>query len=304
MPVNDASTPPRGRFFNRAERDGAVRAMTDDGAFRVIAIETSATVRGAVASQRVTGATGATARLFADLVTGAVLVRETMAPTLRVQGILKGGGGRGSLVADSQPDGTTRGLVQLKKADHIDVATGAVLQMMRTLPNGALHHGIVELPTDGNLSSGLMAYMEQSEQVVSVIAVGALPGETDQSFDLAGGYIVQLLPDADPAAVQEMIEKLEALPPMNELLAREGFSAHALLDWVLLGSPYSIVEERPVSFGCNCSHERLLASLSTLDRGEIVAMVDEAKVLEITCDYCQSEYRISPEQLRGLLAPS
>lgn len=280
--------------------DAVIRAMTDDGAFRVIAVETTSTVRGAVAAQ---AATGSTARLFADLLTGAVLVRETMAPTLRVQGILKGAGGKGSLVADSHPDGTTRGLVQLKKTAAIDVTSGAVLQLMRTLPNGALHQGIVELPNDGNLSSGLMAYMEQSEQVVSVIAVGVV-GDVAQPCDRAGGYIVQLLPDADSAAVTAMIEKLEALPPVNDLIAREGFSAPALLSWVLRDSPYSVVEERTVSYGCNCSHERLLGSLSTLDRGEIVAMVEEGNVLEITCDYCQSEYRISPEQLRGLLVPS
>lgn len=284
----------------RAPGDGVVRAMTEDGAFRVIAVETSATVRGAIAAQ---SATGSTARLFADLLTGAVLVRETMAPTLRVQGILKGSGNKGSLVADSHPDGTTRGLVQLKKTSTLDVSTGAVLQLMRTLPSGALHQGIVELPTDGNLSSGLMAYMEQSEQVVSVIAVGVV-GDLAQPCDRAGGYIVQLLPDADSAAVTAMIEKLEALPAVNDLIAREGFSATALLDWVLRDSPYSIVEERSVSYGCNCSHERLLSSLSTLDRSEIVAMVEEGNVLEITCDYCQSEYRISPEQLRGLLVPS
>ena len=197
----------------------------------------------------------------------------------------------------------THGISQLKKSTAIDVSSGALLQLMRTLPNGALHQGIVELPTDGNLSSGLMAYMEQSEQVVSVIAVGVV-GDVTQPCDRAGGYIVQLLPDADSAAVSAMIEKLEALPPVNELIAREDFSAPALLSWVLRDAPYSIVEERTVSYGCNCSHARLLSSLSTLDRTEIIAMVEEGNVLEITCDYCQSEYRISPEQLRGLLVPS
>jgi molecular chaperone Hsp33 len=294
-----------------AGQDRAVRAMTDDGAFRVIAVETTATVRGTMATQALPAAgleTGPqTARLFADLVTGAVLVRETMAPTLRVQGILKGAAGQGSLVADSQPDGTTRGLIQLKNGQPLNLTAGGVLQMMRTLPSNSLHQGIVELSADGDISAGLMTYMQQSEQVVSVIAVGTL-GEAGASaagsFDLAGGYIVQLLPDAAPDAVARMIEKLERLPKMPELLARDGFSAHTLLSWVLVDCPHTIVDERPVSFGCNCSQARLLASLSTLDRKEIVEMVEDGNVLEITCDYCQSEYRISPEQLRGLLVTS
>jgi molecular chaperone Hsp33 len=285
--------------------------MTDDGAFRVIAVETSDTVRGTMATQTLPApgveSVGQTARLFADLITGAVLVRETMAPTLRVQGVLKGVSGQGSLVADSHPDGTTRGLIQLKEGRPLGLAAGGVLQMMRTLPSGALHQGIVELSADGDISAGLMTYMQQSEQVVSVIAVGTLgelSAEGRGSFDLAGGYIVQLLPDAAPEAVEAMIEKLEALPKMPALLAKPDFSAHALLGWVLADCPHTIVEERPVSFGCNCSQARLLASLSTLDRKEIVEMVEDDNVLEITCDYCQSEYRISPEQLRGLLVTS
>lgn len=288
--------------------------MTEDGAFRVIAVETTETVRGTLATQTLPGEPGdeahaQTARWFADLITGAVLVRETMAPTLRVQGILKGASGQGSLVADSHPDGTTRGLIQLKQGRPLGLERGGVLQLMRTLPSNALHQGMVELPAEADLSTGLMIYMQQSEQVVSVIAVGTRGGpsvgeKADAPFDLAGGYIVQLLPDAAPEAVASMIEKLEKLPPMATLLAREGFSAHALMDWVLVDCPYTIVEERPVSFGCNCSQARLLASLSTLDRKEIVEMVEDGKVLEITCDYCQSEYRISPEQLRGLLVTS
>ena len=283
--------------------DSAVRALTDDGAFRVIAIETTATVRDAIHKQ---AASGVTARHFAELITGAVLVRETMAPTLRVQGILKGTGGKGSLVADSHPDGTTRGLVQLKSTASLELGEGALLQMMRTLPNGALHQGVVALPPGGGISAGLMAYMQQSEQVVSVVAVAALPPPVAGSaaVALAGGYIVQLLPGAESEAVSEMIEKLEALPPVDALLRREGFSPRALLGWVLGEAPYAIVEERPVAFGCNCSHERLLASLATLDRGEVVEMVDDGKMLEITCDYCGEEYRISPEQLRGLVSQS
>src|SRR5262245_13427729 len=116
--------------------DTVLRTITDDGAFRVITVRSSETVRAAIAAQ---DASGGTARLFADLVTGTVLVRETMAPKLRVQGILKGAGGRGSLVADSRPGGATRGLVQLQKAPDFHLGAGARLQMMRTLPNGSLH---------------------------------------------------------------------------------------------------------------------------------------------------------------------
>ena len=73
--------------------DSVLRAITDDGAFRVIVARTTDTVQNVLKAQ---GAQGPTARHLGDLVTGAVLFRETMAPNLRVQGILKGSGGSGS----------------------------------------------------------------------------------------------------------------------------------------------------------------------------------------------------------------
>ena len=94
--------------------DRVVRAITDDGAFRVITAMTTETVRGAVAAQE---ARGPIAQRFGELITGAILVREAMAPALRVQGILKGKRSKGSLVADSHPDGTSRGLVNFGSRD-------------------------------------------------------------------------------------------------------------------------------------------------------------------------------------------
>src|ERR1700678_881457 len=95
--------------MSKTPADSVVRAITEDGAFRVIAARTTETVRGAVAAQ---GARGVTARHFGELLTGAVLLREAMAPRQRVQAILKGAA-KGSLIADSHPDGTSRGLVNL-----------------------------------------------------------------------------------------------------------------------------------------------------------------------------------------------
>lgn len=68
--------------------DNVLRAITDDGAFRVIAADTTATVRGVLVAQK--AATAELVRTFADLLTGAVLVREGMAPDNRLQAICKG----------------------------------------------------------------------------------------------------------------------------------------------------------------------------------------------------------------------
>ena len=69
--------------------DRVLRAMTDDGSFRVMTIRSTDTVRGIVAAQEVRGIAAAQ---LAEIATGAVLVRETMAPGQRVQVLLRDDG--------------------------------------------------------------------------------------------------------------------------------------------------------------------------------------------------------------------
>jgi molecular chaperone Hsp33 len=289
--------------------DSVVRAITDDGAFRVITARTTETVRGAVAAQ---SARGATAKHFGELLTGAVLVREAMAPNLRVQGILKGASGKGSLVADSHPDGTSRGLVNFGAGGGaISVGKGALLQVMRTLPSGMLHQGVVEVPEPapdaargpraGGISGGLMAYMQDSEQVVSTIAVATvLEGD---AVIAAGGYIVQLLPEVERGPLLVMTERLADFESLEEVL-RSGASPDTLLDELLYGMPFTRLEESSLSFACRCSQVRVVSTLATLPRGDIEDLLRSGEVLEIRCDYCGKEYQVLPVQLRSLLTTS
>ena len=280
--------------------DSVVRAMTDDGSFRVIAARTTQTVRGSLAAQ---SAHGVAAVLFGDLLTGAVLVRETMAPTLRVQGILRGAAARGRLVADSHPDGMTRGLVTLPRGGgELALGGDATLEMMRSLPNGALHKGVVEVPLEGGVSTALMAYMQTSEQVASMIAVATvIRGDEVVS---AGGYIVQLLPELDEGPLMVMTERLKDFQNVDHLVSMDGFTPDLLLSELLYGMPFTRLEESPVQFGCNCSQVRVVMTLSTLPRGELEELIEKGEILEIACDYCRTEYHVAPAQLRGLLEKS
>ncbi|MGK4008076.1 Hsp33 family molecular chaperone HslO [Sorangium sp. So ce1036] len=282
--------------------DSVVRAITMDGAFRVITALTTETVRGAAAVQ---SATGATAQRLGELITGAILVREAMAPKLRVQAIVKEASGRGTLVADAHPDGTSRGLVNLGKGAEgsaVEIGGGSLLQVMRTLPNGMLHQGVVEVPASGGISGGLMTYMQESEQVVSMIAVATLLDEG--GVGASGGYLVQLLPEVERGPLMVMTERLKDFERLDEVLAHEGASADVLLEELLYGMPFSRLDDSPLSFSCRCSELRVMATLASLPRSDIEEMVDDGKVLDIRCDYCGKDYQVAPAQLRSLLTTS
>ncbi|MEI7892567.1 MAG: Hsp33 family molecular chaperone HslO [Myxococcales bacterium] len=270
--------------------DFALRAITEDGAFRVMAVRTTDTV---VRASELQGLSGESARVFADLLTGTVLVRETMAPDLRVQGILQGSNGRSRMVADAHPQGATRGLAQ---GEGQLLGTGALLQMMRTLHNGSLHQGVVE--ACGSVSAALMQYMQVSEQVACVVAVGSVAGQG--GIVAAGGYLVQLLPELHAEVLSVMTERLGTFPSMAELLSR-GTEPSEWLEALLVGMPHARVGESTVRFECGCSDMRVVTSLASLPKSDLEELVGGGKVLEIACDYCRKEYRVDPKTLRGLL---
>ncbi len=281
--------------------DHVLRAITDDDNFRVMTAVTTDTVRGVLTSQ---SAAGDTARHLADLVTGTVLIRETMSPTHRVQGILKGAGGRGSLVADTHPDGLTRGLVQLPSGvEAFQIGDGSFLQMMRSMARGKIHRSVVQAQPNSSVSEALMTYMQESEQIVSMIATGAHRNH-DGEIVLAGGFVVQLLPGASRGPLMVMTERLEAMPHIGELLAQLGGSPERLLEELLYGMPYAQLDKRPVTFGCTCSMEAVVASLASLSRDELKELVRDQQVVELSCDYCNTEYAIQSTQLHGLLETS
>lgn len=284
-----------------ASPDHVLRAITNDGAFRVITARTTNTVSQAIRLQQ---CRGATARTFAELLTGAVLFRETMAPDLRVQGILKGAGGQGSLVADSHPSGSTRGLVQLPSgAEDVRLGGDAMLQMMRTMPNGRINQGVVQVPREGGISEALMAYMQSSEQVDTMLAVSALLDESGM-VRAAGGYMVQLLPEVGRGPLMLMTERLANFQNIEHQLESSEFSPEWLMGELLYGMEFTTLDDGGVSFGCWCSELRLISALATLSRSEIEEFVNDGQVLEISCDYCTKQYRIPPAKLQGLLNQS
>jgi len=277
--------------------DSVLRAVSNDGAFRVITARTTATVRGAVEAQK---ATGGTIAPFGDLITGTVLMRETMSPQLRVQGIVKGAGHRGTLVADSHPGGATRGLVQLPRDQQELHIAGGHLQMMRTLHDGRVQQGVVEIPSpSGSISEGVMRYMQDSEQITCVMSVGTLV-HGDRVLE-AGGYIVQLLPEVDENMLAVMTMRLSEFPSIETLLIEGQFSPRTLMDELLYRMPYTQTDESDVRFECNCSHVRVISSLATLRQEDIQGLINDGGMLQISCDFCGKDYEVAPEQLKGLL---
>jgi molecular chaperone Hsp33 len=210
---------------------------------------------------------------------------------------------RTRLVADAHPDGATRALVQRPSTPStVRIAEGDVLQVARTLHNGALQQGTVAVSAEGGVSEALMQYMQLSEQIFTVCAVGC-EVEGDETI-AAGGYLVQLLPEvlepSGPMAV--MAERLKDFASMGSVLARGFRDPKVLMAELLYAMPHSLVGEAEVRFGCQCSSERVALALSALPKSDIEDLLREETPTELTCDYCGKAYAFQKAHLRSLLA--
>src|SRR5690606_33070226 len=173
----------------------------------------------------------------------------------------------GSLVADTHPTEGTRGLVSLPAAEPQFPLTNAILQVMRRLHDGRVHQGMVDVPSGGDVSDALRAYMLVSEQVDTLVAVTTLfEGE---QVTRAGGFLIQLLPGVGRAPLAFMEERLREFGNIDLHLARGEGAPRELIAELLSQIPYTELGDSPLKFGCWCSAERLLSALSTLPKADI-----------------------------------
>lgn len=271
--------------------------MTSDGAFRVIAAVTTETVESAARTQ---GAAGVLAMRLGELLTGTILLRETMYPSRRVQIILQDEVG-GRIVADSLPDGTNRGIINPGSEEPVKTAGDALLSVNYTLPGGKLHQGVVAVPADLSISTALMQYMQTSEQVVSMIAVLAQPGEPGEPPRGVAGFVVQLLPEAEHHTLAEMTEHLAGFAGLEALLERENPSPEALVEGILRGQEFEYLAQNEVCFGCGCSRERMLVGIGSLPKSDLQELIADGEAIEVCCESCGQRYDISLEELGALL---
>ncbi|MBL4636659.1 MAG: Hsp33 family molecular chaperone HslO [Kofleriaceae bacterium] len=281
--------------MTQENNDRVIRAMTNDGQFRVIVATMEASCIEAATRQAVPDEL---LSQQAELMVAAVLVRETMQPGNRVQIILKDPAGH-RLVADALPDGQNRSIVNPGEPGHkVELSSGlnggnGLMQVNYTLRNGDLHQGIVPLEKGAAMSNAIMHYLMQSEQIKALVCIESVIDEG--KLKSVGGYVVQMTPEATKEGLQEMLAHMEGFTTIRAWLLASA-APETLISDILGEQEYALLANSSLCFGCTCSVERMILGLSTLptsDIGELIASGD----IEVSCDACGQCYAITTDQL-------
>ena len=287
--------------------DYLVRGMTMDGFVKFVAIRSTETVRRAAEIHGTTpNATAALGRcLTAASMMGNMQKVENGSMTMQV----RGGGPIGTITVVSDHEGNVRGCVTEPKVPLVEkypgkldvgatVGTDGTLTIIRDLQMKEPYIGSVEL-VSGEIGDDVTVYFAQSEQTPTACALGVLV-DRDQSVKVAGGYLVQLLPGAPDDVIDKVEQGIKQAGAVTKMLEK-GMTPEEILTEVCGDLGVLFFENEPICYKCYCSRDRVTSALISLGKQELGEIAQEGKTFPVECQFCDTVYRFTPEDIQNIL---
>ena len=286
--------------------DYIVRATAGNGSIRAFAATTRDLVQHAREVHHTSPvASAALGRMLtAAAMMGSMLKGDKDILTLQV----RGEGPLQGIVVTSDSKAQVKGYVFNPSVEIPDLIPGKLnvsgaigaghLSVIKDIGMREPYAGKIELVT-GEIAEDLTYYFAQSEQTPSAIGLGVLV-ETDTSLRRAGGFIIQLLPDATDEMIDKLEKKLATIPYVSDLLDM-GQTPEGILEMILGDFDLKIMDTIPTAFYCNCTRERVEKALISIGKEELEKIIREDKKANLHCHFCSKEYDFNEEQLVALL---
>lgn len=288
--------------------DKIIRAVAKNGMVRIIAGITTDLVEDARVIHECTPvASAALGRMLtAGALLGATLKSSNEVMTLRING----GGDANGVVVTAYEGAKVKGYIgnpygdmPLNSKGKLDVGgyigKNGNLMVIKDLGMKDPYVGQVPIHS-GEIAEDLAYYFTVSEQTPSAVSLGVLV-DKDYSIKVAGGFIIQMLPDADEFLADIITYRLEEIPSLTTMLD-EGKSMDDILDYIFGDMDLKILEEIKPEFTCNCSREKVEKALISIGEKDLREIYEEGKNEELKCHFCNKTYVFTQEEIGSLLA--
>ncbi len=285
--------------------DYMIRAIAADGAIRAFAINSRDIAEEARKRHNTSPVvTAALGRLLSAAAMMGIMMKgedDILTVQIRSDGPIRG------LTVTADSHGRVKGyawqpyVILPARNGKLDVggAVGAgVLNVIKDLGLKDPYVGQTDL-VSGEIAEDLTYYFATSEQTPSSVGLGVLMNR-DNTVRQSGGFIIQIMPDADEAVVSELEQRLASVSSVTDMLD-EGYTPRTMLEYLLEGFDLTVTEKIPASFYCGCSKERVTKTLISLGRDELQDMIDDGEPVEVRCDMCGSVYTFDVEELASFL---
>lgn len=286
--------------------DYLVKALAYDDTIRIYAMRSTEMVKEAARRhdtwRTVTAALGRA--LTAGTMMGCMLKGDEKM-TIKIEG----NGPASPIIIDSTAAGTARGYVSQSQVDperkangklNVSAAVGTEGSLSVVKDLGMRDHFTGSVPlVSGELAEDFTYYFATSEQTPSSVGLGVVVGK-DDIVEGAGGFILQIMPGAQDETLDDIEAHLKTLPPISSMIQR-GDTPEQIVEQLAGTDNFRIIETKETAFECQCSKERILTALYSIDDSELSAMIHEDGGAETTCHFCNERYWISKEELETIL---
>lgn len=286
--------------------DHILRASAGNGSVRIFIANTKATAQRSFelhqTSPVMTAAMGRA--LTAAAIMGSMLKGENDLVSIQIKGDGPGGG----LTVTSDSKSRVKGYpynamvdIPLKANGKLDVQGALGYGTLTVIKDMGLKDPYVgQIPlVSGEIAEDLTYYFAKSEQTPSAVALGVLV-DRDYSVKQSGGFIIQMMPDAEDEVVSVLESKLASLESVTSMLEK-GMTSEDILNALVGEFEPKILDKVPVEYYCNCSREKVEKALISIGKKELANIIEEDGKAEMHCHFCNTNYEFNKDELMALL---
>lgn len=286
--------------------DYIVRATAANHQIRAFAISSTNTIEEARQRHNTSPiATVALGRLMsAGAMMGAMMKGDDDIITIQI----KGDGPIGGLTVTADAKANVKGYVNnpevmlpLNSAGQLDVEKALGIGVLSVIKDIGLKEPYVgdTILVTSDVTQDITYYFATSEQVPTSVGLSVIMSK-DNTVKSAGGFIIQLLPDASEEIISALEKKIKEVKNVTTML-EHGYTPEQMLEELLGEFGLDILDKIPTQFYCNCSKERMSSALISIGRKELSSLIEEGRTIEVNCHFCGSHYNFDVEELKDLL---
>ena len=293
--------------------DSVLSAEARSGGLRLVVCAARDLSREAGARHRLRpGSAGALAQGLTGALLLAAYERARVDVQLECNGPLRG------LLVDADENGVVRGLVRVNAlegserspepqrfdarsvlASRHDERAG-MLSVLRAPAGGQGAHRAAFPFAGSDLGAALTLCLRGEREEGGEMAIEVL-ASAEEPLAAVAGVLLSPLPGEDPERVRPLGKPLRQGGLAAAL--RGASSARALADRIASAldlGPLRTIAELVPRFGCRCSRERVQRALRSLGSAELRDMAAKDGGAQLTCDFCNSGYAFTAEELLAI----
>ncbi|MBK1650028.1 redox-regulated molecular chaperone Hsp33 [Rhabdochromatium marinum] len=227
-----------------------------------------------------------------------------LSATLKFTGSLtlqaRGDGPLRTLIAQATHDRTLRGLARWSEPLPQTASLGDLLgpaQLVMTIEpeDGQSYQGVVPIQGD-SLAMAIGHYFDLSEQLPTRLWLAIGDGA-------AFGLLLQRMPEQD-SEDEDAWDRCQLLADTLNSTEMLHQPFHTLLHRLFHTEQVRVFESDPVAFRCNCSRTRIGSTLRAIGAADLDALIAERGSVDVTCEFCNREYRFDSVDVSELFASS